>query len=291
MNKDLIIEVLKTAGFEEDETKLEDIAIKLENLHGEEVQGLVDNKNEIIAEKKTLQNQFKSISEENSEIKEKLNKFKDIPDPLAALNALDAVKNANLERDVDAEVQKAVQERTRTLVEENTHLRSENDNLKILGEQKEEEFIKQTRKRDFENQITISAQKNNINPDLFDEYRFNIGKVFNEFDEDVNRFVAKHEDGRPMFGKKQTTKPVDIDLYTTDYLLPSKPFFAKDNVNPSIGGNTGDISEYSEMFYMRGNFAKPTEKGYEFFNKEGPEKFEIAKQKFEKSQQRQNDGS
>lgn len=287
MNTDLIADVLKTAGYD-DETKIEEISIKLESLYGEEVQGLIQNRDEIKEEKKTLQARFNELDTSFKDTKSKLEKYSSIPDPTAALNALEAVKNANLERDVDKEVQEAVQERTRTLIEESTQAKNELERIQREKEEQAELFKKKSRDQSFENQITMAAVANNIDEKLMDEYRFNIRKVFNEYDEDSQRYIAKDSEGKQMFGKKQTTKLVDIDLYTNDYLIAEKPFFLKGNTsNPSMGGNLNDGPDHSELFYMRGNFAKPTEKGYEFMNENGNEKFEIEKSKFEKKAQSQ----
>mgnify|MGYP000674798124 CR=1 FL=1 len=284
MNKDDISALLKEKGVT-DEQMIEDLSGLIEDQHNEAVQSLAQNKSLILDEKKKLQNEFKELETSKTELASKLELYKDIPDPTVALKALKLMESGAGERDVEKEIQEAVQNRTISLIEENTQIKSEIDKIQKEKEAQADKFVKQSREKDFENQITISAQKNDIDARLMEEYRFNIKRIFNEYDEDLNRYVAKDDSGRQIFGKKQTTQPVDIDLYTVDYLIPEKSFFKKGNFNnPSLGGNPDTGPDYSNLFYMKNGVAKPTSEGFAFKaeNAATPEKFELAKQKFEK---------
>lgn len=282
MNKDKINELLKSVI--DDTDKIDDISNKILSEHNETVQDLAENKSQILDEKKKLQTRFKDIEEKLKEKESELLKFAEIDDIDKAKKALELMKSGKTVdgRNIDQEIEETVLNRTRSLLEEQAQYKSELEKINKEREKEKQDYIKSVRELDLTNKIRNSALKNEISEKMYDEYDSHIRRIFNQFDEDKEDYIAVGKDGRYIFRRVETTVPVNIETYTQDWLIPEKPFYKKNNNNPSMSGNLTTDNSYDNLFRMVGKTVKPTSKGYEYLAEKGKEQYDKAKLAFEK---------
>lgn len=233
---------------------------------------VIDKEKRLKSKKTELEAQIASDAKTISELKEQVQ--------TGQKTLQDALENKE-DIDVDAMVEK----RTNALKSDHVlALQAKDDQISDITLKYEEQIkINRNQLRDYE----ISKAENQVGVADYarPDFRNRMRDVFNKYDEDENKFVARSSNGEPIFNPLNPSEGVDFVSYAERILKNEAPHLFTQYLNQSMNGNTESSKDVDKFFDERG---KVNLAGLEYKKEHGPEKFETMRKKYLQSRKSAN---